>query len=142
MRETYGPIGVVHEDKRDHQGESRDEHPDKYTKSTQPLFLAHSRSRGRLGELNQFLSDGFVLRRSEGGRHHRWQRGGNHPVHILRSRGLSQGSQRADAASLLPEATYQVEDAINDSPGDVAAERTDEHRPNVSPILLSNAERA
>ena len=53
-----------------------------------------------------------------------------------------QAPQRADGVPLFAEATHEVEDAVDDAPGDVASQGTDEHRAHIVATGLGDAEGA
>src|SRR5213593_4490976 len=50
---------------------------------------------------------------------------GNNTVRLLRGCGSARGPQRANVASPFAQAIHEIEDAVDDAPGDIAPERTD-----------------
>ena len=104
--------------------------------------LRKPRAGRRLGQLNQRLAHGLEFRGAERGGDHRRQRVGNEAVRLLRGGGLAHGPQRADAAPLFAQAAHEIQDAVNDAPGQVAAERADEHGADIVAARLGDTERA
>ena len=56
--------------------------------------------------------------------------------------GAARTARRSQAAALLGQAAHQVQHAVDDAPGEVAAECADEHRADVLPPGLRDAERS
>ncbi len=96
----------------------------------------------RRGQFNELPPQDFVIRGIQRGRHHGRQRVGDDAMRLLGPGGLVQRPKRVYAASLFTEATHEVQDAIDDAPRGVAAERADEHRAHVIATGIRHAEGA
>ena len=133
---------LLHENERDHHRERGEEDEQEHADGAQPIVLAQARALGRLGQLLQPLAHRFQFRRLQDGRDHRRQRVRDEALRLLRIGGLAHGPEGHEAAALLGQAAHQIQDAVDDAPGQVAAQRADEHRADIVAAGLGDAERA
>ena len=83
----------------------------------------------------------FELRRLQNRRDHGRQRVRDQPLRLPRVRGRAHGPEDRQVAPLLGQAAHEIEDPVDDAPGQVAAERADEHRADVLAPGLGHAQR-
>ena len=65
----------------------------------------------------------------------------NQALGLLRVGGSANGLKRHQVAAFVGQARHQIQDTVNNTPGQVASERANEHRSNILATRLCDAER-
>ncbi len=142
IRDAQGQPGFRDEEERNCHRKGGQENQQEYAERPQPIVLTEPGMQGRLGQLTQLLPHHLEFGFRQDGRQHRRQGIGNDAMRRGSVGGLAHGTQRDEAVPLLAEAGHQIEDRINDSPGQIAAQRSDQHLADFAAAGVGDAERA
>ena len=107
-----------------------------------PIVLAQTGSLGRLGQLLQTLVHRFEFGWRQDARDHRWQRFRYDALRFFWIGRFAHGAKRYQSLPLFCQTTHQIQDSVNDSPGQIASQRANEHRAHIIAPRLGHAERA
>ena len=140
--DAQGWPGVAHENERNHHRERAEEHQQKNTDGAQPIVLAQPRSFWRLGQLLQPLVHRFEFGWFQDACDYRRQRVCYEAVCFLWIGGLAYGAKREQPPPLFRQAAHQIQHSVDDSPSEIASQRTNEHRAHLTPPGLGHTERA
>ena len=135
-----GP-GLAHHDERDHDRKRREEHQQEHAERSEPVVPLQVPLRRRLRQLPQPLVQLAKLLGPQHAGDHGRQRPGNEQPGLCRVGGRADRPERREVSAQLAQAPHQVQDAVDDSPRDVASQRADQHRANVFASGFGHAER-
>ena len=107
-----------------------------------PVVPAQPRVPARLGQLLQPQPHRLELRRLQHGRDHRRQRLREEALRPLGIAGLAHGPEGRETPLLLGQAAHEIEDRVDEAPGQVAAQGAHEHGANVLAARPDDAQRA
>src|SRR5438874_9525407 len=97
---------------------------------------------GWLGQLFQPLIQRFHFDWLQNGRDHRWQRVRYEALRFFWISGFAHGAKREQSPALFRQAAHQIQHSVNDSPSQIASQRTNKHRAHLTPSRLGDTERA
>ena len=107
----------------------------------EPVILVQTRARGRLGRLNHPLADYFQFGRLKHIGNFLGQRVGNRTMRFRSNAGAAHRAQGENSLSAFAEATHEIHHAVDNPPGEIAAQRPDQHFANIGTARLGSTER-
>jgi hypothetical protein len=131
---------VFHEDEGNGHGKGGDDDPQSDGEGSEPVAPGEGRASGRFRQLGELFADRIVFRGIERIGHDRWKRVGNDLMSRLWSRRLPKGAPQADRPASFAKAAHEVEQGVDNAPGDIATDGGDEHCPHILAPCFGHAE--
>ena len=135
-------FGVADEDEGDHDREGRKETQQAKTQRSGPVAPRQLRTLAAQATAAPFAASTPVAPADKTDTNCGGNASAMTALRGLGIRGLPNGAQSQDLPPAFIDASQQVKTAVNDAPGQVAAERTDQHRLNLDVARRGNTEAA
>ena len=134
--------GRLDQHERDRDREGRRHHQQEHAQRRQPVLAPRAGAQRVQRHGQQPVTHPLQTRRVERCGHHRLQRPEDDLGGLSRITGSAHGVDQLRAARAFDQVHQQEDGRVHQAPGQVAAQRPDQHRPHVHPLGLGDAERA